>query len=73
MTPIETLWEMEAHDTTARRAVEAFADSFWDTPRKALAIDQHGFFRVRGGLRLYQVRLVGNVPAVWRITVVSAD
>ena len=69
--PIEYLciWECDAFHKTARQAADEFAATFWDTPRKALAIDPHGFFRVKDGQRLYQVRLVDNVPTVYRITV----
>ena len=54
------IWECDAFHKTARQAADEFAATFWDTPRKVLAIDPHGFFRVKGGQRLYQVRLVTN-------------
>lgn len=63
------LWECDAFHKTAREAADEFAATYWDTPRKALAIDPHGFFRVKGGQRPYQVRLVDNLPPVFRITV----
>lgn len=63
------LFEVEAFNKTARQAADEFAETYWDTPRKALAIDPHGFFRIKGGMRLYQVRLVDNLPPFWRITV----
>ena len=66
---MDCVWETEASRKTARQAVEEFASAFWDVPRKALAIDPHGCFRVKGGQRLYQVRLIGNAPATYRITI----
>lgn len=70
------IWETDTFHKTARQAADEFAATFWDSPRKALAIDPHGCFRVKGGQRLYQVRLVGPVgtaPAVYRVTVMGPE
>jgi len=52
-------------------AIKAFAETYWDKPRRARKPDEHGYFKIMGGRNTYRCELVNGVPGVspevWRI------
>ena len=66
----QILWEIYAHNKTVQQAVNEFCSVYWDRPRRARRIGANGDFTVYGGRRMYNIKLVDNIPSVYRIVVV---
>ena len=55
------IWQCEAYQTSPRQAVESFARTNWEEPRKIEAMTPDGKFTLADGTMTYQVLFVSGV------------
>ena len=51
----EILYQIDAFKCSPLQAAQVFADSYWDQPRKIKGMNEHGEFKILGGLATYKV------------------
>jgi len=73
---MERVWQIDAHNMTARQAIDAFCRTYWQETRKARLVRPHtdrGFtFRLVDGTRTYWCRAENDRPPVWVVSILQA-